>query len=108
MQPSPKDRRRSQRVSSQIPIVLKGSDAAGRGFFDRAEILSVDQHGARIRTRFQLKVGSEVEVHLPSNEAPKRVRVVWRGGVGSFEEGMVGIELVDPKESWNIDLQQLP
>lgn len=98
-----KERRRSKRLPVQIPVILRGNDAAGRGFFDRAELVSVAAHGARMRTRFELAVGTEVEVLMPDQNTTKRLRVVWRGDVGGFEEGLVGVELADPKDRWDIE-----
>ena len=98
-----KDRRRSRREPVQIPVVLRGVDASGRDFFDRAELVSIDEHGARVRTRFLLSVGAEFQVQFPRENTAKRVRVVWQGEHGSVLGGIVGIELVDPSEGWNAE-----
>lgn len=103
MTPDPQDRRRHIRLPVQIPVVLRGTDAAGRDFFDRAEVVSIDERGGRVRTRFFLKVGAEVTIQLPSEENTKRLRVVWRGEAGSFYEGMIGVELVEPDATWNLE-----
>lgn len=103
MDGSPNDRRRSERVPVRIPVVLKGTDLSGRDFFDRTEVVSADGHGARLRTRFALKVGSDVEVQLPSEKTSKRLHVVWRGEAGTLYEGMIGVEFLDPNDSWNIE-----
>jgi hypothetical protein len=97
----PIDRRRSARQEVKIEVVLRSTDEAGRDFFDRSEVISVDRNGARLRTRFQLKIGSEFELQLPGENETKRMRVVWRGDVGSFEAGVVGAEFVNPIESWD-------
>jgi PilZ domain len=96
-----RDRRRSQRLSVQTPAGLSGIDASSREFFDRAEIVSFDQRGARVRTRFLLQTGSEVEVQLPTETGRKRLRVVWRGEPDTPFEGMVGLELADPNDGWS-------
>jgi hypothetical protein len=87
----------------QMPVILKGTDAAGREFFDRGEIVSIDERGARAHTRFHLQVGSEVTVELPADDRPRRMRVVWSGEVASFYDGMVGLEFVDANDSWNLE-----
>src|SRR5712692_3130643 len=97
----PDDRRRSERHDVQLQVVLRSTDEAGRDFFDRSEVISVDQHGARLRTRFRLKVGTEFELQLPREPKAKRLRVVWRGDAGSFETGLVGAEFVDPNDAWD-------
>lgn len=96
-----RDRRRSQRFTVQTPAGLSGVDASSRAFFDRAEIVSFDQRGARVRTRFQLVAGSEVEVQLPTEKERKRLRVVWRGELDTPFAGLVGLELLDPNDSWS-------
>jgi hypothetical protein len=103
MPPPPNDRRRHNRLPVQIPVVLRGTDAAGRDFFDRAEVVSIDNGGGRLRARFLLHVGSEVTIQLPGEENPKRLRVIWTGEAGDFYEGMIGVEFVEPNESWNLE-----
>jgi len=97
----PSDRRRSPRHDTQIEVVLRSTDEAGRDFFDRSEIISIDQHGARLRTRFRLRIGTEFEVQLPGEPGPKRLRVIWRGDAGSFEVGLMGAEFVNPDDGWS-------
>ena len=94
------DRRRSKRLLVQMPVVLQGTDATGRDFFDRAEVVSIDEHGARLRTRFRLRVGSDVQLTLPTEPEAKSMRVVWRGESGSFYEGTAGVEFSLPNECW--------
>jgi hypothetical protein len=103
MAPSSRDRRRSARLTVQTPAGLSGIDASSRAFFDRAEIISFDQRGARVKTRFLLVAGSEVEVQLATETGPKRLRVVWRGELDTPFAGMVGLELADPNDSWSPD-----
>ena len=107
MPQDPQDRRRNRRLSVQIPVILRGTDAAGRDFFDRAEIVSIDARGGRARTRFNLKVGTEVTVQLPSQEDTLRLRVVWNGEAGSYYEGMVGLEFVEAEVTWNPETLRL-
>jgi hypothetical protein len=87
----------------QVPAVLRGTDASGRSFFDRGEAVAIDQFGARIRTRFQLKQGTEIQVGLPTEREEKLMRVVWCGDPEGFYEGMVGVEFADLNESWSMD-----
>jgi hypothetical protein len=101
MSPSAPDRRRSKRLQVQTPAVLKGIDASSREFFDRAKIVSFDQRGARLQTRFLLSPGSEVEVQLATEAEPKRLRVVWRGDPETPFAGLVGLELVDTSDNWS-------
>lgn len=95
------DRRRSQRLTVQTPAGLVGKDVTSREFFDRAEVISFDQRGARLRTRFLLAPGSEVEVQLATETEPKHLRVIWMGEPETPFAGLVGLELVDPADNWN-------
>ena len=85
----------------QTRAVLQGTDSASREFFERTEAVSFDQRGARVRTRFLLTPGTEVELQLATEKEPKRLRVVWRGEPATLFAGMVGLELVDPSDNWN-------
>ena len=95
------DRRRSKRLTLQTSVVLKGTDTASRDFFERTEIVSFDQRGAKVRTRFLLAPGSEVEIQLGTEKEPKRLRVVWRGEPETMFAGLVGLELLDPNDNWD-------
>jgi hypothetical protein len=99
--PFPTDRRRSKRLLVQTPAVLQGTDALGREFFDRAEIVSFDQRGARLKTRFLLAAGAEVEIKLSTEAQAKRLRVVWRGDPDTPFAGLAGLELADPSDTWS-------
>ncbi|MBZ5514104.1 MAG: PilZ domain-containing protein [Acidobacteriia bacterium] len=103
----PNERRRFGRLPVRMPVVLRGCDAAGREFFDRAEIVSIDERGARAQTRFQLQTGAEVTVELPAKDRPRRMRVVWSAEAASFYEGMVGLEFVDADDSWDLESLRL-
>ena len=97
------ERRHSGRIPVQIPVILRGKDRAGRDFFDRAQIVSIDDGGARVHTRFHLTPGSEVTVELPGEGTPKRFRVAWSGELESFYDGMVGLEFIDHLDGWQVE-----
>jgi len=97
------ERRRSERLAVQVPVVVRGIDATGREFFDRARLVSIDQHGARLRSRLALALGTEVEVQLLPEEEARHLRVIWRGEPGSLLDGIVGLEFARSEESWNLE-----
>jgi hypothetical protein len=101
MEDPSQDRRRFTRLMVHLAGVLTGTDMAGRGFFERTTVVSFDQRGARVRTRFSLAEGAAVELQLPTEKAPKRLRVVWSGEPEGLYAGMVGLELVDPDDTWS-------
>ena len=75
----------------------------GRVFFDRAQIVSIDDGGARVHTRFHLAPGSEVTVELSGDDTQKQFRVAWSGDPESFYDGMVGLEFIDQQDSWQVE-----
>ncbi len=95
------ERRRSQRISLRMSAVLTGTDAMGRDFFERTEVVSFDQRGARVQTRFTLVRGTEVAIQLNTEKEPKRLRVIWQGERESLQAGLAGLELVDPTDTWS-------
>ena len=97
------EQRQSDRHPVLIPVILRGKDGQGRVFFDRASIVSIDGRGARVHTRFHLKPGNLVTVELPGDGKLKPFRVVWGGDPGSFYDGMVGLEFIDPENSWDVE-----
>jgi len=99
----PAERRHFSRMPVQIPVVLRGKDSAGRDFFDRAEVVSIDERGARAHSRFLLNIGAEVTIELPGEKDLKRMRVVWRGEADSFYAGVVGLEFADQQETWDLE-----
>lgn len=99
----PDERRRNRRLPVQIPVILRGKDSAGRDFFDRAEVVSIDERGARAHTRFLLNVGAEITIELPGEETLKRMRVVWRGEADGFYAGVIGLDFAEVEESWNLE-----
>lgn len=99
----PAERRHFRRLPVQIPVVLRGTDTAGRDFFDRAEVVSIDERGARVHTRFLLNVGAEATIELSGEKTLKRMRVVWRGEADGFYAGMIGLEFVDAEGAWSLE-----
>jgi hypothetical protein len=102
MAESPKDRRRFARLMVHLSGVLTGTDAGGREFFERTEVVSFDQRGARVRTRFLLAEGALVGLQLATEKASKRLRVVWSGEPEGLYAGMLGLELMDAGDTWSV------
>ena len=98
------ERRTHRRVPVQIPVIVRGTDSGGRRFFDRAQMVSLDERGARVHTRFHLKEGSEVVVEMPTDDSHKQMRVAWSGEAGGFYDGMVGLELVNSDDAWDVEI----
>jgi len=61
------NRRRSTRVDFVVPVILTGRDASGQPFREETYTSTVNLHGAKIRTRHQVLVGSQLVVENPRN-----------------------------------------
>ncbi len=103
MKSTPEDQRPIRPLPVQMPVVLRATDSLGRQFFERTEVVSIDERGARIRSRFFLNPGAEVTVQLPTEGQAKTMRVVWSGEPGSFYEGTFEVEFTDGAASWNLE-----
>jgi len=103
MEESPQNRRRSVRHQVRIPVLIRGFDVQGRGFFLRGELISIDGHGACLQWRIPLPLGEKVEVQIAEENTVRSFRVAWRGKRGSPEETQAGLEFVDANESWDVE-----
>jgi hypothetical protein len=71
-------RRRSTRVLLRVRLLIKASDHNGDSYETTAETLSVNKHGARMRTQKPLLVGNYVLIVVTQTKRQQRARVIWR------------------------------
>jgi hypothetical protein len=97
-----KERRRTQRVSLTVAVVLRGQQEDGDKFCVHAKTNAVSQHGAQIETEHPLVTG-QVIVVLNENNARKveaRVASIQRRRDGKT---YVGLEFCSPEINfWNM------
>jgi len=97
-----KERRRTQRVTLTVPLVVNGQDEAGDKFTIRAKTNAVSQHGAQIETEHPLVV-SQVLLLINENSARKveaRVVSIQRKRDGKT---YVGVEFLSSEINfWNM------
>jgi hypothetical protein len=86
------EKRRSDRLMLTIPLTVEGTDARGHTFQDEARTLTLNRHGARIRTSRPLRVGQTLRLtnRLVQREAEFRVvgpltPITERGGEWGIE-----------------------
>jgi hypothetical protein len=86
------EKRRSDRLMLTIPLTVEGTDARGNTFQDDARTLTLNRHGARIRTSRPLRVGQTLRLtnRLVRREAEFRVvgplaPITERGGEWGIE-----------------------
>lgn len=100
--PTPKFARRSDRVSLVVPIQVRGTDAQGTSFDERAQTLVISRFGALIILARALGAGQEITIRCLGTGSEAKFSVV--GQVERRKEGNVyGVEMVDPDVNlWEI------
>ncbi len=80
------DRRRSPRISVQLPVEVWGLDASGQAFMETALITNMSSGGVVIHgVRRRLRTGEVLDVRMGYQTA--NFRVVWIG-----EKGELGMQ----------------
>ena len=96
-------RRRSERVTTSLPIVVRGVDLLGQEFEERTATLSVNLHGCRYASRYHLPKNTwiTVEVARGSEFRNVRARVAWIQRPHSVREFFqINAELEAPQNLW--------
>lgn len=89
-------RRRSERLSAQIPIQLAGVTETGQQFIENAQTLTLSQCGASMLSKRQLIPNQEMIIRRLDTGKEATVRVAGR--IGDRIEGYVyAVEFVDPQ-----------
>jgi hypothetical protein len=87
-------RRRSERVSVQIPIQFAGTTETGQEFLENSETLTLSRYGASILSKRRLIPKQEIIIRRSDMGKEARVRVV--GKIGDRNDGYVYVvELVN-------------
>lgn len=97
------NRRRAARVAHRARIVLSGDDADGFSFAEETETVTVSKHGLTVRSRYNLALGEELSVKTKEKNRVAQFQVVWVGKEGTPNEGLVGLEWVEPSRFWGIE-----
>ena len=85
------DRRRQQRVSVEIPVIIWGVDIHARPFTQPATLRTISSRGGTLQgVCAQLKPDDILDLQYQGVKA--QFRVVWMGMRGSDMQGEVGIE----------------
>src|ERR1051325_6915564 len=95
-QSTPQDspNRRSTRVATDVVIEVQGEKFAYAG-----QTVTVNLHGALIRTAAKLTIGAPVSIHVHSTGKSAIARVVF---VSSEDPSLYGVELKYPENVWGI------
>jgi hypothetical protein len=98
------DRRRQQRVSVEIPVIIWGVDIHSRPFTQPATLRTISSRGGTLQgVCAQLKPGDVFDLQHQGIKA--QFRVVWLGKHGTDMQGEVGIESLSANvQLWEFDL----
>ena len=102
-------RRRSDRVSLSLPIVVSGTDiAGGRDFVENARTLLVSRSGATIVLTRVLGPEQTVFIKCGATQKEAEVRVVGQLGI-QLDCHIYGVAMLDPTvELWGVRFPELP
>jgi hypothetical protein len=70
MRLSPAERRRSQRIHVQIPMFVRGTDAAGLEFLDLTKTLDISATGAYLASPRAMRKNQVVNLTIPAPSSP--------------------------------------
>jgi PilZ domain len=103
---SPARRRSERRISVRLPLRVTGKDARGFAFEEDTASENLCRGGAAFRTRFDVAVGSNLQIRIPlqgsplrreDNDFETRGRVVHVSESQPDGERLVGVQFVGPR-----------
>jgi hypothetical protein len=102
-------KRRSDRIMLTVRLRIVGDDDAGKRFKADARAITLNRHGARIRTLAALRAGQALRlIHLVGN-SDGEFRVVGPLAPPSEHGGEWGVECLNPDHNiWGIKFPPLP
>ena len=99
------ERRRSERISNSLPLIVRGIDLLGQPFEERTATLAFNVHGCRYASKHHLPKNTWVTLELPqsSDRRNVRARVAWIQRPHSVREMFqIAVELETPSNLWAI------
>ena len=104
--PSASRPRSERRIAVRLPLTVRGRDTRGVIFEEETSSENLCRGGAAFVTRFELVLGSDLEIRIPfSHYAPRRKepdfatqgRVIHVSGSPSEGERIVGVQFTGPR-----------
>jgi hypothetical protein len=102
-------RRRSQRLTQSIPLIVRGIDILGQPFEERTSTLVVNFHGCRYASKHHLPANAWVtlEVTHGSEFHSVRARIAWVQRPQTIRDFFqVAVELESAANIWGLELPQ--
>lgn len=100
------ERRRSERVSDSLPLIVRGIDLLGQPFEERTSTLAFNLHGCRYASKHHLPKNTWVTLELPKTTKRRnvRARVAWIQRPHSVREFFqINAELENPADLWGLE-----
>lgn len=98
--------RAERRISVRLPLRVRGRDSRGVSFEEETSCENLCRSGAAFITRFDLAIGSDLELRIPFSRYPSRRgeadfatsgRVVHVGDSQPDGERVVGVQFTGPR-----------
>jgi hypothetical protein len=99
-------RRRSERISRSVPVIVRGIDLLGQPFEERTSTLTLNFHGCRYSSKHHLPKNTWITLEVPGGAERRnlRARVAWIQRPHSVREFFqIAIELESPANIWGIE-----
>jgi len=99
------ERRRSERVFDNLPLIVRGIDLLGQPFEERTSTLAFNLHGCRYASKHHLPKNTWVTLELPQSADRRnvRARVAWIQRPHSMREFFqIAAELESPGNIWGL------
>jgi hypothetical protein len=98
-------RRRSERISKSLPLIVRGIDLLGQPFEERTSTVTLNLHGCRYVSKHHLPKNTWVTLEVPQEPRRRhvRARVAWIQRPHSVREFFqIAVELESPANIWNV------
>ena len=99
-------RRRSERISKSLPLIVRGIDLLGQPFEERTSTVTLNLHGCRYASKHHLPKNTWVTLEQPQDGQHRnlRARVAWIQRPHSVREFFqIAVELESPANIWSLD-----
>jgi len=99
-------RRRSERVSKSVPLIVRGIDLLGQPFEERTSTLALNLHGCRYSSKHHLPKNTWVTLEMPQMGQRRnvRARVAWIQRPHSVREFFqIAVELENAADIWGLE-----
>jgi hypothetical protein len=99
-------RRRSERLSKSVPLIVRGIDLLGQPFEERTSTVALNLNGCRYSSKHHLPKNTWVTLELPQGAQRRsvRARVAWIQRPHSVREFFqIAVELENAANIWGIE-----